>query len=126
MPLGSQIGQLRARILYLVRRLLPVRATRTWLGPQAPQASSNLGKGGIINNNDDDLSVPVSSTLLLLKRIHSLLFLRATWSWLCPQGHAPSYGKRVRDSTSLNPPPPPPVCLASPAPVTPPLPETLS
>ena len=35
----------------IIRRLLPVRATRTWLGPQGPHAPSNLGKGGINNNN---------------------------------------------------------------------------
>ena len=29
-----------------------VRATRTWLGPQGPHAPSNLGKNGIINNNE--------------------------------------------------------------------------
>ena len=33
-------------------KYLPVRATRTWLGPQGPHAPSNLGKGGIINNNE--------------------------------------------------------------------------
>ena len=39
------------------RLLLPVRATRTLEGPQSPLAPYNLGKGGIINNNDSKLSL---------------------------------------------------------------------